>query len=472
MTALWTAQEAAAATHGRLQGAAAWIASGAALDSRQVAPGDLFIALKGETTDGHAHAAQALARGAAAAMVHEIPAGLDAAAPLLVVDETMAGLMALAARARARSRACLVAVTGSVGKTGTKEALKLALEAHGPTYASAGNLNSSTGAPLALARLPADSAYAVLELGMNRAGEIASNSRVARPHGAIVTTIEPVHLQFFPSVEAIADAKAEIFEGLLPDAFVLLNRDNPFFVRLAEKAQSRGLRRVFGFGAAAGSDMRLVDLELHADETTIAAEFLGRRVTYRLPVPGRHWAMNTLAVLGAVAALDLPLEPSVAALSGLTVLKGRGLRQIVHLADGGRFTLIDDSYNASPVAVRGALEILGRIAPEAGGRRVAILGDMRELGPEAGRMHAELADAVTSNRIDALFLVGPLMRHLSDALPRDLVAAHAEASTLMAPLAAAAIRAGDVVTVKGSLGTNMAPIVAALSARGTSDGKR
>jgi UDP-N-acetylmuramoyl-tripeptide--D-alanyl-D-alanine ligase len=466
---LWTAAAAIAATGGRVEGSA-WSATGIAVDSRQVKPGDLFIALKGEQADGHAFVADAFKRGAVAAMVHEAPAGPTR--PLLIVPDTMAGLMALAAHARARSHARFVAVTGSVGKTGTKEALRLALSAHGNTYASAGNLNSSTGAPMSLSCLPDDAAFAVLELGMNRAGEIAPNARVARPHGAIVTTVEAVHLQFFPSVEAIADAKAEVFEGFAPGAFAVLNRDNPHFERLAAKARRHGAERIIGFGAHTLADVRLIDASLSESESTVVAEVLGRRLVYRLPVPGRHWAMNTLAVIGAVSALGLPLEPSLAALTRLKVLKGRGLRLTVQLSGGGSFELIDDSYNASPVSVAGALDILGRIAPAPGGRRIAILGDMRELGDAGPGLHAGLAPGVTSNHIDQVFLVGPLMRHLADALPAGVVAGRTEASAEMAPIAAAAIRAGDVVTVKGSLGTNMAPIVAALSARGSVAGGR
>ena len=463
MPALWTSAEAAAAAKGSLVGSP-WRAGGVALDSRQVAPGDLFVALKGETTDGHAFVADAFRRGAVAAMVHAVP---SESGRYLVVKNTMAGLLDLAACARYRAHARVVAVTGSVGKTGTKEALRLALAPHGSTYASAGNLNSSTGAPLALARLPADSEFAVLELGMNRAGEIGPNSRAARPHGAIVTTVEAVHLEFFPSVEAIADAKAEIFEGFARGAFAVINLDSPHFERLSGKARSHGADRIIGFGTHAGAECRIVDADLGARDSKVTAEILGRRLTYRLPVAGRHWVMNTLAVLGAVAALGLALEPSVAALGNLSVLKGRGLRRTVPLPSGGSFELIDDSYNASPVAVAGALEILGRIEPGPCGRRIAVLGDMRELGPAGPELHAGLAPAVVSNRIDAVFLVGPLMRHLAAALPAERVIAHADKSTDMAPIAAAAARAGDVVTVKGSLGTNMAPIVAALAARGT-----
>jgi UDP-N-acetylmuramoyl-tripeptide--D-alanyl-D-alanine ligase len=465
---LWTAAEAAAATGGTSAGA--WSATGVEIDSRQVRAGDLFVALKGERVDGHDFVVEALVRGAAAAMVSRRPTGLASGAPLLTVPETFAGLIALAQGARRRCRARAVALTGSVGKTGTKETLALALAAQPHLHVSQGNLNSYVGMPLSLARMPATTEIGVFELGMNRVGEIRANSELLRPAGAVVLNVEAVHLEFFGSIEAIADAKAEIFAGVDAGGFAVLNRDNAQFDRLATKARSHGVARIFGFGSDPAADFRLLDVDLGPDRTDVVADIAGRRVGYRMPVVGRHWAVNTLAALGTVHVLGLDVADAAHRLADLKTPKGRGARRRIPLAGGGAFILIDDSYNASPVAVAAAMAILGGFTPERGGRRVFVLGDMRELGPTAPALHAELAEHVVANDIDLVFTVGPLSQSLRDALPAARRGPHTAASRDMAPLVAAAVRDGDIVTVKGSLGTHMAPIVAALNALESSGG--
>lgn len=459
--ALWTAAEAQAATGGKAVGA--WRARGVSIDSRSLRPGDLFVALQG-ARDGHAFVADALARGAAAAVVAERPLGLPAEAPLLIVPDTLAALHALGAAARARSRARLVAVTGSVGKTGTKEALWRALARSGLTHASAASHNNLYGVPLSLARLPAQAAYGVFEIGMNHAGEITPLVRLVRPHVAIITNVEAVHLEFFSSVEAIADAKAEIFAGLEPGGVAVLNRDNPQFDRLRAHAEAQGVGRIIGFGEHREAEARLIRASLLADHSLVAAEICGQPMTYRLGIPGRHWVINSLAVLAAVAALGGDLAAAAAALADLTALSGRGARHDLALA-GGTALLIDESYNASPPAMRAALAALAATPIGPQGRRIAVLGDMLELGAQAPQLHRALAEDVVRLGIDLVFAAGPQMRALFTALPASCRACHAETSTGLVGPVREALRPGDAIMVKGSLGSRMAVIVDALLGR-------
>jgi UDP-N-acetylmuramoyl-tripeptide--D-alanyl-D-alanine ligase len=458
MSPLWNAADAAAAANGRAEGN--WAASGVSIDSRTIRPGDLFVALVGDSRDGHGFVRQALAMGAAAALVSRRPDDVGGDAPLLLVDDTLRGLEALGRSGRARSGARIVAVTGSVGKTGTKEALRHVLAAQAPTFASAASHNNHWGVPLSLARLPAEARHAVLELGMNHAGEIAGLTRMARPHVAVITTVEAAHLEFFGSVEAIADAKAEIFDGLEPDGTAILNRDNPHFERLRRHAEAAGAGRIMGFGAHPEADLRLIDEALGPDWSEIVAGLRGERLAYRLGVPGHHAVMNSLAVLAAVDALGRDVAAATVALATLPPVAGRGARHPIRVGDG-QALLLDESYNANPASVRAALATLGRMS----GRRVAVLGDMLELGPTAPELHAGLAAAVAAAGVERLFTCGPRMRHLFDAVEPRRRAAHAESSAaLVAPLLGA-LRPGDVVLVKGSLGSRMGQIVEALEAQ-------
>lgn len=468
---LWTAAELRDATRGR------WSATvsgdlpitGVSIDSRTLSRGDLFVALAGPTHDGHDFVAKAFAAGAAAALVHREPAGLPADAPLLVVDDTMAGLEALGGAARVRTGARFVAVTGSVGKTGTKEALRIALESQAPTYASQGNLNNQWGVPLSLARMPRDTAYGVFELGMNHAGEIRGLTKQVRPHVSVITTIEAAHLEYFGSVEGIADAKAEIFEGMDAAGVAVLNRDNAQYDRLVGKAKSQGLTRIVGFGRHPEAQARLVDCSLHATCSAVTASIMGERLEYCIAAPGIHWVMNSLAVLAAARAIGADTATAAAALSKVTPPKGRGQRRRIALGTGA-FHLIDESYNASPVAMRAALAVLGRATTGQGGRRIAVIGDMRELGETAPRMHAELAPDVVAADVQLVFTAGPLSAELHAALPPERRGAHAADTDALAPVVAAAVRAGDVVLVKGSLGSRMSVIVDTLVALERSDG--
>ncbi len=463
-TVLWTAADAAAATGGRLAGPAAWTATGVTIDSRKVAPGDLFVAIRGPNFDGHAFVGAALTAGAAAALVDHVPDGLPADRPLLIASvDTLEAMAALGAAARARCGARFVGVTGSVGKTGTKETLRHVLSAQGPTYATEGSLNNHWGVPLSLARLPEASAYGVFELGMNHAGELGPLSRQVKPDVAIVTTVEAAHLEFFSGVEAIADAKAEIFEGLGADGVAVLNRDNGQYARLAAAARRQGLTHIWSFGAHAEADARLVDCSLHATCSAVTAVIRGERLQYCLSLPGKHWVMNSLAVLLAVKALGADVAAAARSMSTLQPVKGRGTRKRIKLPQGA-FTLIDESYNASPAAMAATLEVLGKIDPGAGGRRIAVLGDMRELGGRADALHIALAEPLRAAHVDTVYACGPHMKALFDRLPEAMRGAWTESSVDLAPIVTAAVKGGDVIMVKGSLGSRTGLVVDALAA--------
>ncbi len=463
---LWTDIEAAAATGGRAS--APFAAHGVSIDTRTLAKGDLFAAIEGVSQDGHQYVSAAFKAGAAAALVQTgriaKPEG-----PVLEVPDTLEALRALGRAARARTTARIAAVTGSVGKTGTKEALRTVLAAQAATHASEGSLNNHWGAPLSLARMARDTAYGVFELGMNHPGEITPLTLLVRPHVALITWIAPAHTAFFKSVAEIADAKAEIFTGMKGGTAVL-PRDSEYFDRLAAAARNAGVARIIAFGARDGADARLLDADLGATQSTVTAEILGTRLRYAIGSPGKHWVANSLAVLATAHALGADLAKAAAALAQVQPPKGRGQRHRVALADGngnGRgFTLIDESYNASPEAVRAALATLALASPEPGGRRIAVLGDMRELGEEADAIHAALAPAFVAAKVDAVFTCGTHTAALAAALPANLRGAHAADSAALQPLVVAAVRAGDVVMVKGSLGSRMAPIVQALLALG------
>jgi UDP-N-acetylmuramoyl-tripeptide--D-alanyl-D-alanine ligase len=461
MTALWTSADADTATGG--QSTRSWQASGVSIDSRGLERGDLFVALAGPRVDGHEFVGDAFARGASAAVVHRRPPGSDNELPLLIVRDTMAALDGLGVAARKRSGARVVAITGSVGKTGTKEALHLALGRLGRSHASTGSLNNQWGVPLSLARMPRDARYGVFELGMNHPGEIAALSRLARPEIALITTVEPAHLGFFPSVAAIADAKAEIFLGMDAHGAAVLNRDNEWFGRLDAAARQAGLSRIYGFGAHRDAAIRLIDCHLHATASAVTASIEGAIIDYCVASPGRHWVMNSLGVLGAVHALGGDVANAALAFSQMKPMDGRGRRHRIAMTQGAA-DLIDESYNASPASMHAAIAVLGASQPGPGGRRIAILGDMLELGDGGADLHAALAEPLTAARIDLVFTVGDAIAALDRALPKAMRGGHEATSAAMADRVAPLLRAGDVVSVKGSRGIRMDRIVARLVA--------
>jgi UDP-N-acetylmuramoyl-tripeptide--D-alanyl-D-alanine ligase len=461
---LWSVETMIAAMRAARRGTLPPSVPGISIDTRTIAPGEAFFAIKGDNRDGHDFVQAALdAGGGLAVVAADRAGGFPEHAPLLIVPDVLDGLRDLARAARARSRAKIVAVTGSVGKTGTKEALRLALSRNGETHASVASYNNHWGVPLSLARCPESARYAVFEMGMNHAGEIEPLARLVRPQVAIITTVEPVHLEFFGSVDAIADAKAEIFLGLERGA-ALINRDNPQFARLERSARDAGVERIVSFGEHARADARLLKCSLQTDTSTIHARIFGTDVTYKLGAPGRHVVLNSLAVLAAAALVEADLALAALALAELQPASGRGSRLTLDLP-GGTALLIDESYNANPASMRAALALLGHASVSPLGRRIAVLGDMLELGPRGAELHRELAMAVLAHGVDLVFCCGPLMRALWEALPSPRKGGYADTSAALEPLVLAAVQPGDAVMVKGSLGSRMAPIVKGLQSR-------
>jgi UDP-N-acetylmuramoyl-tripeptide--D-alanyl-D-alanine ligase len=531
MTApLWTVAAMADAMRAERVGPLPRDVTSISIDSRTLAPGAAFFAIKGDTHDGHDFVAAALKRGAALAVVGRhrqpsaaapsprLPSGRprpsstgygegrgegppqqaqtrgeapspgaqeradlsphagrgeppasgggksDGEAPLLLVDDVLAGLCDLARAARERSQAKIIAVTGSVGKTSTKEALALALASSGKTHASAASFNNHWGVPLSLARMAQSARYGVFEIGMNHAGEITPLVRLVRPHIAIVTAVEPVHLEFFASVEAIADAKAEIFTGVEPGGAAVINRDNPHYARLRRHARRAGVANIVAFGEHPRADARLVKCALQAHCSTVEARICGVLITYKVGAPGRHLVMNSLAVLAAAHLVGADLARAALALAQQAPAAGRGTRLTLDLPEG-QALVIDETYNANPTSMRAALALLGQAPVGPGGRRIAVLGDMLELGPAGVDLHRGLADPIRANDVDLVYCAGPLMAALWQALPPARRGGHAMSAVELEPQVLAAVRAGDAVMVKASAGSRLGPIVTALVRR-------
>ncbi len=460
---LWTIGEIVAATNGRCAGKPGAPVAGFSIDSRPLAPGEGFIAIRGENRDGHAFVAAALEAGAACAVVESTFAPGDEARLVRVAD-TFAALNDLGRVSRARAeRAVVIGVTGSAGKTGTKEALRLALAPSGTVHASSKSYNNQWGVPLSLANMPRSIDFGVFEIGMNHAGEIDVLTRLVRPHIAIVTTVAPVHLGYFRSVEEIADAKAEIFHGLEPDGTAIINADIPYYERLADHARAHGAK-IVGFGGANDAQVRLLSSELAPDGSTVSADILGEIVEYRLGAPGSHLVHNSLAVLAAVKVAGADLARAGAALGHLQAQAGRGERFLLE-TKAGRVAIVDESYNANPASMRAALSTLGLTPRSDFRRRVAVLGDMLELGPEGKALHKELAEAVDGAGVDVVFACGALMSSLYEALPASRRGAYAKTSEELEPKLIEAVGPGDIIMIKGSLGSRMAPLVEALKRR-------
>ena len=461
---LWTWQELLAAARPEAADATGPDITGVSIDTRTIAPGDLFVALK-DQRDGHDFVGAAFAAGAAAALVTPSYAPLAGDGPLLRVPDTLSALedIGRAARARLSQDARVVAVTGSAGKTGTKEMLRIALGGLGPTHASEKSYNNHWGVPLTLARMPAETRYAVIEIGMNHAGEIRPLTKMARPHAAIVTTVEAVHLEHFPSVEGIADAKSEIFEGLPPGGVAIIKHENPHSERLTAAARRCGARAVT-FGFAPGAEVRGEGFLASDEGSQMQVGIGGRRLLLSLAMPGRHIAENALAVIAAADAVGADLDRVADALSKVAPPSGRGARTRLRMA-GGEALLIDESYNANPASMRAALMTLAIVPRQKFGRRIAVLGDMLELGPQSALLHAGLKEAVDESGVDVVFACGSHMKSLYDALRPAQRGGYARDADELAPLLASALGPGDVLMVKASNGTRLGAVVQALKSR-------
>jgi UDP-N-acetylmuramoyl-tripeptide--D-alanyl-D-alanine ligase len=450
MTPLWTSDEIEAATGGRAS--ASFEATGVTFDSREVQPGDLFVAMPGTVYDGHKFVAGAFAAGAAGAIVSQPVDG-----PHVLVEDTARALEALGRASRERSRACIVGVTGSVGKTSTKEALFAALDriSGGKAHRSVKSYNNHTGVPLSLARMPREALFAVLEMGMNNAGEIAALTRQVRPHLALITAIAPAHIENLGSEEAIADAKAEIFEGLEPGGTAIIPNDTPHRDRLV-KAARRHAENIITFGRGDADVHALHAVRSRDGGSLISAALLERELTFTISQRGEHWVSNALAVLAAVESLGLDVAVAGLALADLGGLKGRGERHQIHV-DGGEILLIDESYNANPASMAATLKSLGsEIGIE---RRIAVLGPMRELGEHSGALHAGLASSVLDAHVDRLILIGDEMRPLAEKVVGKVGVDLTDSVDQAADALLSMLRPGDAVLVKASNSVGLARLV-------------
>ncbi len=455
---LWTAAEAAAATGGRAT--SDWAVDGVSIDTRTLQPGDLFVALKA-ARDGHDFVAQALEEGAGAALVSYIPEGVSEDAPLLIVDDVQSGLEALGQAARARTEARVVGVTGSVGKTSTKEMLATILETQGKTHASVASYNNHWGVPLTLARMPQDTEFAVIEIGMNHPGEIAPLARQARPHVGLVTTVAAVHLEAFESVAGIAHEKAAIFEGLEPGGAAIVNADIEHAGILRQAAQNLGAGIVeFGRQAA---DYKLTEVTAGSETVQARAEVGDTVFAFDVQSAGMHFAMNALGALAACVEMGVDLDQAIDGLRQWSPVKGRGVRETLPLASGGQIELLDDSYNANPTSMEAALDVL---AASNGTRRIAFLGDMKELGAQKVAMHAGMAEVSAMAQVDQVHCIGPLMKAMHEALPDTKRGLWFETSAEMAEHLPELIESGDTVLAKGSLSMALARIVDGLRKMG------
>lgn len=467
MTALWTAKDAGRATGGKLSGPD-WTASGVSIDTRTLQPGDLFVALK-DIRDGHDFVASALQKGAAAALVSHLPEGVPNDAPLLMVDDVLAGLEGLGVAARARTKAQVIGITGSAGKTSTKDMLQLVLGAQGKTHAAEASYNNHWGVPLTLARMPVDTDFAVIEIGMNHPGEIAPLSRMTRPHVAIVTTVAAAHLEAFKNIDEIAIEKAAIFEGLEPEGTAIFNADVETAPLLNAAAKQFAAHRI-GFGEHGDAALRATKVTLTDRASVVEGRFLGTPFLLKVGAPGRHFAMNALAVFGVAQVVGADADVAACDIGRWSAPAGRGQRETLVLdpVEDQSIELIDDAFNANPASMTAAFEVLAAIQPQAdrgriaAGRRIAILGDMLELGRDEERLHAELAAHPAIESFSRVDCVGPRMKALYHALPVHQRGRWVETADELAAIAHRLVDAGDVVLVKGSKGSKVSLVVDAL----------
>jgi len=460
---LWPRGQFLTAIDGRLAGEIDGDITSISIDSRTVRPGAVFFAIRGENFDGHEFAGVALDAGARVAVVGMGFEPGRQIGPIVMVDDPLRAMERLGVAARARSCAAICGITGSVGKTSTKVALGLALGASGATHASPSSFNNHWGVPYSLASLPEVAAYGVFEMGMNHGGEIEPLTAMVRPHVALITNVAPAHIGNFSSVAEIAEAKAEIFSGLEAGGRAVLPADSPHFPLLRQRASESGAQ-IITFGTENGADVVLRSVAEEAGGSRIEIDIFGRRLAYTLGAPGRHLAINSLGVLAAVHALGADVGAGAACLGAVKAAVGRGQRSVLEIA-GGTALLIDESYNANPVSMVAALTMLGAAKPGKGGRRIAVLGDMLELGDDAPRYHLDLADPISASGADMVYLSGPHMSGLADVLRGQIEVRCGQRAVDNQAGLLAEIRAGDVIMIKGSLGSKLGPLVTALRRR-------
>ena len=453
MKALWTSAAIASATDGAAS--ADFPVSGVAYDSREVGPGDLFVALKGEATDGHRFVGQAFKQGAAGVIVSKPVEG-----PHVLVADTTAALNALGTASRARTDAKIIGVTGSVGKTGTKEALWAALDraVPGRAHRSVKSYNNHVGVPLSLSRMPADTRFGVFEMGMNHAGELDALTKLVRPHVALITAIAPAHSAFFSGEEAIADAKGEIFRGLELGGTAIIPFDSPHYERLRAAAEPHAAH-ILSFGRGKGADVRADEAMRGIAGTLVNATLPNGQLTFTIGLPGEHWVSNALAVLAAVEAAGGDLAAAGLALAEMAGLPGRGARRTIRLHDGEAL-LIDESYNANPASMAATIRELGQ---EKATRRIALLGEMRELGEGSAGYHAALAQPLIDANAGPVILVGEGMTPLAESLAGKVQVEHVPDAATARGLLESMLRPGDAVLVKGSNAIGLARVVQALA---------
>lgn len=455
---LWSGWEAARATGGRLVGAEDWTASGVSIDTRTLEPGDLFVALK-DQRDGHDFVPAAEKAGAAASIVAREDAGTG---PRLVVPDVLEALQRLGVASRERNAALRVGVTGSVGKTSVKEAIAAVFRAAGPAHWSVKSYNNHWGVPLTLARMPKDTERAVFEMGMNHAGEIAALTTQVQPHIALITRIAPAHLENLGSMEAIADAKAEIFAGLAPDGVAVIPADCEFAARLSARVSESQAAFLLEFGRAPHAAVRVLSWEDGPESGSGRFDVMGRLVNVNIPAPGTHQAMNAAAVMAVCVAAGIEAGMVADVLAGLTAQAGRGASFEITLEEGGQVRILDDSYNANPVSMASAIATLGRHQPAGKGRRVAVLGEMLEIGETSPERHRELVTHLVDAGVSEVIGVGAMMEHMTAALPGSIRSHLVRSPEKAFEKLLSGLRAGDVVLIKGSNASGVHKVVASL----------
>ena len=456
MSSLWTSSSISDANIGKVKGS--WEAKGVSIDSRFISQGDLFIALRGPKYDGHDFVLEALEKGAVAAIVNRnLCNKLDIVNKrLVIVEDTFTALDKLATHRRKNSLGKFIAITGSVGKTTTKDTLKLVLSKYGDTHATHGNQNNLIGVPLTLSRMSDSNKFGIFELGMNKPGEIRVLSKLVSPDVIIITKIAGVHTEFFESIDQIASAKAEIFDGVVSGGIAIIPSDTKYFKMLVSLAQEKGIRKIISFGESSNANARLLSYSISRNRTDIKACIDGENFNYSISMVGKHLAINSLAVLAGVKSIGGDIKEASKEIINVKNTSGRGLRLSLS-SENINFTLIDETYNASPISINALIKSISE--ENTYGRNILVLGDMLELGEDSAQLHKNLSSIITSAKIDLVFTLGPLMRNLYESLPKELRGLHSDNHHELTKVLVENIQNNDFVAIKGSSGSKMVKII-------------